>query len=1150
MGLPKVKNNNFLKVLSLNTQGLKTKALDVIHYFKKYDICLAQELNVLDGKNVKYIQSLYDGIFYYNRPTNGTRSTGMFINKRIVTYAKEISHKILVPGQAHQITIKLPHCNIVCLNIYGNPDHDGNSNLFTEIENKLDIDIPCILLMGGDFNTILDKELDQENYSSSGIKKIEIGSKQLSHLIDSHELVDIFRDKYYKEKSYTFYKSFKDKSVIKSRLDRIYINKQNKDDVINYKFVPVELSDHFAIEIHLCIKDSIRHRPSHWKLNVSLLEDQNLIEKIETIYNSWVTLKSLFPNTLMWWESFKMRLKVEFSEFGRLKKMKEQHLVDSLSSKLHGIVINGMDTESDMRSFTEIKAKLRELKEKNLRGTMIRAREKDIVEGEKMSSYFFRRVQDSLTKRSFTSLLHKNGNLKSSNYEMRDIVHDFYSDLYSKEDTDGELQTQMLENDNFKLDESQRNICEGLLTKSECFESVSKMGKMKTPGSDGLPAEFYQKFWYLMGDEITNALNDIYTLGELSESQKLALITLLYKKNNEYDLGNWRPISLLNVDVKIVSKTLAVRLGKVLPHLIIKLQSCSVKGRTITDNIITIQNLIELCHEHKKNMFVVSLDQLKAFDRLDHQWMLKVLHHYNFGPSFIKWIRILYTDIKSKGIVNGFLTKSISINRGVRQGCPLSPLLYIIAMNPIANDIINDNLIVGINSFPVPNSIAYFTNRTPNRESIKLSAYADDMTCTLNTAESVENLIQKFNLYEQISGSKLNVNKTEILKIGNPPSNPFVENFTKNKLNILGIPFTHNGVDESKWETIHQNIKRMLSSWSTRKMTIRGRMTLATSVALAQLWYIARCIPISQTMCTSIERDIVYFIWRRQYDPIKRDILHLPYIKGGLNLPNIKIKCDLLLADRIIHLCQPNADKQWANLSLFWLRNTLMKEHPFLKNQAFPISSNIRPLYKKIINIYSHHQRICPGPWCGKRIKELYGDRQDRLLCKPTCETRDPSLNWTYIWQYMKPFTTDQYSWETAWNLIHRTLPTGEHKEKRNLFVLNNDFKCYFCGENETDIHLFYECEYTKEIIKKGEDIILNKTNFREKIEPRLFINHAVHSLNTTEANKQLISKVWGLMKFVIWKYRNIIKSGEKPSKIMLRVHFTIENNIRKHIYT
>ena len=208
-----------------------------------------------------------------------------------------------------------------------------------------------------------------------------------------------------------------------------------------------------------------------------------------------------------------------------------------------------------------------------------------------------------------------------------------------------------------KLSENKRDSCEGQLTYSECFKVLATFENNKTPMNDGLTIEFYKYFWPEIGTLLVDSLNYAYFHGELSNTQKQAVITLIEKKDKDRrSIKNWRPISLVNVDVKIGSKAIAKRLEDVLPHIIHYDQNAFVKGRTIFDAVRTISDVMDFTKQRGYHGIMTAIDFEKAFDSVNWNFLLKSLETFGFGESFIAWITMFYKNISSCVTNNGFST--------------------------------------------------------------------------------------------------------------------------------------------------------------------------------------------------------------------------------------------------------------------------------------------------------------------------------------------------------------------------------------------------------------------------------------------------------------------------------------------------------------
>ena len=215
----------------------------------------------------------------------------------------------------------------------------------------------------------------------------------------------------------------------------------------------------------------------------------------------------------------------------------------------------------------------------------------------------------------------------------------FYSKLYRKKDQD-ESDIDFFNTSMPKLNDLEKQKCEGLLTEHECFSALKDMKNGKSPGSDGITTEFYKLFWKYIKLFLINSLNSSFQKGSLNDLQKQSYITLLPKQGKDIEfLTNWRPISLLNTDYKIATKSIANRVKTILSSIISPNQTGFIKGRYIGESIRLLFEALDHTEEHTHALLFFS-DFEKAFDSLNHTFLFETLNHFNFGDSFINWIRV------------------------------------------------------------------------------------------------------------------------------------------------------------------------------------------------------------------------------------------------------------------------------------------------------------------------------------------------------------------------------------------------------------------------------------------------------------------------------------------------------------------------------
>ena len=317
-------------------------------------------------------------------------------------------------------------------------------------------------------------------------------------------------------------------------------------------------------------------------------------------------------------------------------------------------------------------------------------------------------------------------------------IEAYYSDLYNSSSSEMQDSFENVSSNVMipQLSDEEREELEGGLTYEECKKVLETFENGKSPGVDGFTVEFYKCFFDLVG-------RDLLARG---------IITLLLKEDTDLQLlKNWRPITLLNVDYKIASKAIARRIEPMLPKLVHPDQTGFIKGRNIGENIRLINDMTEQAKIQNIPGILISIDFKKAFDSLEWSCIQNSLQKFNFGDSIRRWIGVFYTDIESVVLNNGFSTKWFQSSRGVRQGCPLSPYLFILVAEILVSKIGQTPAVTGIRIFG---------------SEIVLSQFADDTNLFCADLTSVENALEIVRVFGEFSGLVVNVEKTKAIWLG------------------------------------------------------------------------------------------------------------------------------------------------------------------------------------------------------------------------------------------------------------------------------------------------------------------------------------------------------------------------------------------------
>ena len=216
------------------------------------------------------------------------------------------------------------------------------------------------------------------------------------------------------------------------------------------------------------------------------------------------------------------------------------------------------------------------------------------------------------------------------------------------------------------------------LSMSELHQAAGALAKEKAPGPDGFSVNFFTLFWPLIGPDFHLMIQDSLRTGRFPHGVTRGLITLIPKSGNLKFLNNWRPITLLNVGYKIYAKALQMRVQDPLSEIISPDQSAYLRNRFILDNILLTHETLSWAKKSKQDTIFLKLDFSKAFDRVDWSFLFQIMSRMGFPLSFINMVKLTLNDACAAINVNGQVSPSFPIERGVRQGCPLAPLLFLL----------------------------------------------------------------------------------------------------------------------------------------------------------------------------------------------------------------------------------------------------------------------------------------------------------------------------------------------------------------------------------------------------------------------------------------------------------------------------------------
>jgi hypothetical protein len=399
------------------------------------------------------------------------------------------------------------------------------------------------------------------------------------------------------------------------------------------------------------------------------------------------------------------------------------------------------------------------------------------------------------------------------------------------------------------------------VTEKEVAEMKKKMAKGKAAGIDGLPIEFWQTVEFT-DTWLQQVFNETRKRKKMTWTMRMAVVKIIYKKGERNKMSNYRPISILCADYKLLAKIVTNRMRPVLNSVIQNDQQGFIQEGDITGNLILVKEIIQYCNEEGIEGSLILMDFKKAYDRVDRGLMIKTLEAMNFGPDFIQLIQTLYEDVMAVIEVNDELTGEIGTGGGVRQGCPLSPFLFICILELMAIAVRENTEVQGI----------VLVEPVTGKED-KISLFADDSAiCLGKPHEQAKEARITMKRYEEASGSELHDGKTMIMKIGSTRKRVMTNMQIEVKFTILedeakekylGDVVGNEVTEKERFEDRIEKMKKIGNRWNRENVTVYGRALVSNTLIMPVILYRARVNAITRTLEKEIQKTVKDFIWRK-----------------------------------------------------------------------------------------------------------------------------------------------------------------------------------------------------------------------------------------------------------------------------------------------
>ena len=940
-----------------------------------------------------------------------------FVLNKQKTAWKEALVTEIIPGRAIRLEIPWQEARINILAIYAPNSPAENAEFWETLHNKWvqeNPPLPDIVL--GDFNLVEEMidRLPAHADAHGAVDKL----REFKALLG---LSDGWRRTNPMEKAYSF---TQEATQSRSRIDRIYVTQPMYKNSWNWQIDQTAIrTDHHLVSVEFANPGAPFIGKGRWSIPLRLLKNRKVIKEIKEIGMTFEKKideaktqppdrRTFDKNPQVLFADFKIEIASFAREFAKTETPKLDAKIKSSKEQLKGVLNdeNVRPVEEVQATAAAIEEKIRQLEtlchtqvQNNL---AVRSR----LESETIGKFWIQNNKEKTPRDTVQRLRipqsppHDPKYTKKSS-EMADLARSYHENLQKNglvEDLTDEDFQEVLEHLKPRVNAEGRTELARYLKEEEISQALRDLPDGKAPGIDGIPHEMWKILRILHMEDLkakrpafnivkvlTQVYNDIEEHGlEPHTTFPKGWMCLLYKKGDTAEIGNYCPITVLNTDYKIMTRVLTMRLTKIVPNLIHHDQAGFMKGRRIEDQTELVRLMINQCEANEQNGVIVCLDQEKAYDKVQHDFIWKTLEAYQFPNHFINTIKTLYKNGETVIVINGVISEPYRITRGVRQGDPLSCLIFNLAIESLASMLCNSTL----SGFTIKGEV----------ERLITTLFADDTTVYLSEDDSFHDLQEILQTWCRVSGAKFNVNKTIIIPVGTHTYRQEV--LASRRMNqvqltipdeikiatdgtpvrVLGAYVGNNVTQTAVWTPVLEKIDVKLKRWARSHPTQDGKRLIIGMEVGGLSQYLTRVQGMPKEIEETLNRKVTKFLWDGASAMVNLETMIQPITKGGKRVLDIKARNEAIELMKVKSYLNFGPERpRWAKVAdtliaenmpkgqQSQVRDDASRRNTFLQNWSTKKkgNSNLPESLRRMLNVAEKYNVSVDPPVISQNVK-------------------------------------------------------------------------------------------------------------------------------------------------------------------------------------